>query len=135
VCVNYCVCLFFDLGGSISRNLREKGKYIHKKFSSDVMRPQNLLKAVLDVFCFSLYYKRRKKMMNVIYWRSLVWKKNPSNRMKSLPCPLWCQKCGKIKVLKKEPLRSKLNKKITEFSPSPRLTTTTITHNFKINEF
>ena len=134
MCVNYCVCLFFDLGGSISRNLREKGKYINKKFFFWCYATSKLAKGCARRFFVFLYItKEGKKMMNVIYWRSLVWKKDPWNRMKSLPCPLWCQKYGKNKSFKKRTPKKQIEQK--NYRIPPRLTTTTITHNFKINEF
>ena len=57
-------------------------------------------------------------MMNVIYWRSLVWKKFREIGWNPSLAPSDVKNMEKIKVLKKEPLRSKLNKKITEFPPT-----------------
>jgi hypothetical protein len=119
VCVNYCVCLFFDLGGSISRNVREKGKYIHKKFSSDVMRPQNLLKAVLDVFLFFFILQKKEKNdeCNLLAFTCVKKKSVKSDEIPPLP-PLM-SKMWKNKSFKKRTPKKQIEQKNYRILPFP----------------
>jgi len=97
------------------------------------MRPQNLLKAVLDVFFVFLYITKKEKNdeCNLLAFTCVKKKSVKSDEIPPLP-PLM-SKMWKNKSFKKRTPKKQIEQK--KLQNSPRLTTTTITHNFKINEF